>query len=466
MTGTTENPLPWLAGRVLNTRFEDLPANTIDRAKVFLLDTFGVGVAGCNGFRLKELIGVAQRWGKDDEATVWVSGEKLPAGAAAFVNAYQIHSLEYDSVNEQAVLHPLATILSAMMAYAERRSREGRPISGRDFLTACVLGVDISSFLGIAANGGIRFFRPATAGGFGAAAAIGKLEGFDQETLLRTFGTQYAQSSGTMQSHVEGSPLLGMQVGFNARASITSCDLSSVGLLGPIDAFTGMYGYLRLFENDDFDVAHGISELKAAFQMERMSHKPFPTGRLTHGAVDALKRLMDRHGFGADDIASVTFSVPPLVHRLVGRPDVPQPAPNYAKLCLQFVAATYLNHGAVDVEHFIGADMLNDPRTHELASRMTVELNDVTDLNTMVPQSAQVVLHSGRTHEITLEAVYGHPDAPLTQEEHLDKFRRCWQRSNGLKPEVGEALIEQVDAFEALTDVAELVPYLVRTQRS
>lgn len=462
MTGTIENPLPWLADRILDTRFEDLPQNAIDRAKVFLLDTFGVGVAGCNGFRLEELISVAQRWGKDDEATVWVSGQKLPAGAAAFVNAYQIHSLEYDCVNEQAVLHPMATILSAMMAYAERRSREGRPVSGRDFLAACVLGVDISSFLGIVANGGIRFFRPATAGGFGAAAAIGKLEGFDKETLLRTFGTQYAQTSGTMQSHVEGSPLLGMQVGFNARASITSCDLSNVGLLGPIDAFTGMYGYLRLFENNDFDVSHGISELKAAFQMERMSHKPFPTGRLTHGAIDTLHQLMARHGFAADDIASVTFSVPPLVHRLVGRPDLPEPAPNYAKLCLQFVAATYLNHGAVDVEHFIGPEMLNNTRTHELASRMKVELNEVADQNTMVPQSARVVLKSGQSHEITLTAVYGHPNAPLTQEEHLAKFRRCWARSDGLSAEAGEVLIQQVEAFETLTDVASLIPLLLR----
>lgn len=462
MTSTTENPLPWLADRILTTRFEDLPPNVIARAKVFLLDTFGVGVAGCNGFLLSELIGVAERWGKDDEATVWVSGQKLPAGAAAFINAYQIHSLEYDCVNEQAVLHPMATILSAMMAYAERRSREGRPVSGRDFLTACVLGVDISSFLGIVANGGIRFFRPATAGGFGAAAAIAKLEGFDKETLLRTFGTQYAQTCGTMQSHVEGSPLLGMQVGFNARASITSCDLSNVGLLGPIDAFTGRYGYLRLFENDDFDVDHGIAELKAAFQMERMSHKPFPTGRLTHGAIDTLHRLMAQHRFGADDIASVTFAVPPLVHRLVGRPDIPEPAPNYAKLCLQFVAATYLNHGAVDVEHFIGAEMLNNPRTHDLAARMTVTLNDVQDQNTMVPQSARVVLHSGKVHEITLEAVYGHPDAPLTQAEHLAKFRRCWARSDGLKPEAGEELIRKVEAFDTLADVTDLIPLLLR----
>jgi aconitate decarboxylase len=456
-----ENPVPWLVQRVVNTGFDDLGANAVDKAKTFLLDTFGVGVAGCAGFRVDKIIKVASGWGTGEEATVWVSGERLPAGAAAFVNGYQIHSLEFDCVNEDAVLHPMATILSALFAHAERRSAAGRPVSGKEFLTAAVLGVDISVFLGKAANGPIRFFRPAAAGGFGAAAAIGKLEGFDAETLARTFGNQYSQTSGTMQSHVEGSPLLGMQVGFNSRAALTSCDLSSEGLLGPSDVFTGQYGYLRLYEGDDFDIQHGIDELKAHFQMELMSHKPFPTGRLTHGAVDGVGRLMKAHGFAPDDIASITSTVPSLVKRLVGRPDMPDPQPNYAKLCLPFVVGTYLNHGKVDVEHFIGSDMLRNEKTHAYAARVTVVQNDSTNPNTMVPQSVDIVLKSGAKHSVVLEQVYGHPDVPLTREENLDKFRRCWKRA-GLMEETGEAFIGLIDRFDEIDDVATLARHLVR----
>lgn len=455
------NPVPWLVGRVVNTGFDDLGDNVVDKAKTFLLDTFGVGVAGCAGYRIDKIIEVASGWGAGDEATVWVSGEKLPAGGAAFVNGYQIHSLEFDCVNEDAVLHPMATILSALFAHAERRSKRGRPVSGRDFLTSAVLGVDISVFLGKAANGPIRFFRPAAAGGFGAAAAIGKLEGFDAETLARTFGNQYSQTSGTMQSHVEGSPLLGMQVGFNSRAALTSCDLSSEGLLGPADVFTGQYGYLRLYEGDDFDIEHGLGELKAHFQMELMSHKPFPTGRLTHGAVDGVSRLMKAHGFAPDDIESITATVPSLVKRLVGRPDLPNPQPNYAKLCLPFVVGTYLNHGKVDVEHFIGADMLTDVRTHAFAGKVTVVQDDNRNPNTMVPQTVDITLKSGVSHSVRLEQVYGHPDVPLTRDENLDKFNRCWKRA-GLSDASGKAFIDLVDRFEEIDDVASLARHLVR----
>ncbi|MFK0334345.1 MmgE/PrpD family protein [Rhizobium sp. NPDC090275] len=454
------NVLPWLTARIVDTTYQQLPAVAVDKAKTFLLDTFGVGVAGCYGFGLENIIRVAKSWGSGDEATVWVSGERLPAPAAAFVNAYQIHSLEYDCVNEDAVLHPMATIISALLAYAERRSAQGRPINGRDFLTAAVLGVDMSVFLGKSAKGPISFFRPATAGGFGAASAIGKLEGFDVETLTRSLGNQYGQSSGTLQSHVEGSPLLGMQVGFNSRAAIASCDFAREGILGPADVLTGRYGYFRLLEEGPFDVEYGRKELEEHFQIELMSHKPFPTGRLTHGAVDGLNRLITKHGFSPDDIAEIVCTVPPLVNRLVGRADLPDPAPNYAKLCLAFVAGTYLNHGKVDVEHFIGAEVLQNKRTHSFASLVKIIQDNNPNESAMTPQTVAVTLKNGTRHEVFVEAAYGHHTNPLSREEHLDKFRRCWKRTRKLDLAAGETLIKVVDDFEDIQDVAEIAKYL------
>ena len=457
---TSQNPLPWLIDRAIGTRYEDLPPRAIEKAKTFLLDTFGVGVAGCNGFRMDSIVKVASGWGAGDEATVWVTGERLPAPAAAFMNAYQIHSLEFDCVCEEAVLHPFATILSSLMAFCERRSVQGAPVSGRDFLAALIMGIDVSVFLGKSATGPITFFRPATAGGMGAAAALARLSGFDRDTAIRTLGNQYGQISGTLQPHVEGSPLLGMQVGFNARAAIAACDFAAEGILGPADVLTGQYGFFKLYEVDGVDIDHGRRELEEAFQIERISHKPFPSGRLTHGVIDGLARLQKTHGFTSDDVEAITCIAPRLVNRLVGRPNIPDPAPNYAKLCLPFVAATYLVHGRVDVEEFLG-DRLTDPRTHDLANRVTVKQDDNPSNSALAPQTVRVTLKSGQTHEVHVEAVYGHYDNPLSRDEHLDKFARCWSRAGGLSKEVGEELIGIVDAFETLDDAASVVPMLV-----
>ena len=112
-----QNPLDVVADHVINTSFEDLPPRVVEKVKTFLLDTIGVGTAGTSGAQVAELITLAKSWGDAPEASVWLTGERMSAQSAAIVNAYQIHCLEFDCVHEGAVLHPMATILSAAMMF-------------------------------------------------------------------------------------------------------------------------------------------------------------------------------------------------------------------------------------------------------------------------------------------------------------------------------------------------------------
>ncbi|MCH9046391.1 MAG: MmgE/PrpD family protein [SAR324 cluster bacterium] len=449
----TENPLDALARHAARTSFADLPAEAVRAAKTFLLDSLGVAVAGSAAPWARQVLAGADRWGAGEESTVWVGGEKLPAVSAALVNAYFTHCLEFDCVHEGAVVHPMATVLPASLAAAERRGGVG----GAEFLVALVVGVDIATTLGRAATGPIRFFRPATAGAFGATAAVCRLAGLDEEGLRNALGHVYGQISGTLQPHAEGSPLLAMQMGFNARAALCAAELARQGIPAPRDVLIGPYGYFPLFEAGQYDLMEALPRLGTEWQVTQLSHKPFPSGRLTHGAVDGIVQLMARHGFAADDVEAVTVRVPPLAWRLVGRPDVPDPAPSYARLCLPFVAATALIHGTVDVPHF-APRQLTDARVHELAGRVEVLAVPHADERAITPQHVTVRLRGGRSHEIELEHILGHPQAPLGLARHLDKFRRCW--GYGPRPldrGVGEALIERVERLEEIADVAELV---------
>lgn len=428
-----ENPVPRIADHIVRTRLSDLPAATVGRIKTFLLDTLGVGIAGTSGAGVGPLIELARTWGETPQATVWLTGERIPAQSAAIVNAYQIHCLEYDCVHEGAVLHPMATILSAVLAWAERESTAGRPLRGADLIPALAVGVDVSTMLGIVTAAPIRFFRPATAGGFGAVAAIARLSGFDRRQTMDALGAQYAQCSGTLQPHVEGSPMLGLQVGFNAAAAIRSADLARAGFRGPHDILTGPYGYFRLYEGDDQDIAAFLPSLGRDWQIDAMSHKPWPSGRLTHGVIDGLGQLMARHGFGATDIARIEARVPPLNFRLVGRPDIPAPEPNYAKLCLRFVAGRFLAAGQLDVPDFRGA-ALTDPETHRLAGLVdVVEDTANPDQNALDPQRVTVWLTSGAVHAIDLPHVFGHPAVPLGRPERgeVPPLRHLWPCRHG-----------------------------------
>jgi 2-methylcitrate dehydratase PrpD len=164
---------------------------------------------------------------------------------------------------------------------------------------------------------------------------------------------------------------------------------------------------------------------------------------------------MRTHGFTADEVESVVIHAPPVVMRLMGRPDVPEPRSNYAKLCLPFVVGTYLARGRVDVPDFGTPEMLNDPAVHAYAARVSLVPDSNPDQNAIAPQRIVVRLEDGAQHEVTVEAIYGHPDAALTDDENVDKFRRCCSYAAVAVPaKAQDALIELISRFEKVEDVA------------
>jgi 2-methylcitrate dehydratase PrpD len=453
VAGTAPLAAERLAEHVVATRFEHLSAAAVAAAKTFILDSFGVGVAGSCAPFAAELRAAAQRWGAGADAGVWGGYGRLPAPSAALVNGFQIHNQEFDCVHEPAVVHALSVPQAAAVAFMERAGG----VSGRDFLTALALGVDVAAGLGLASRAGLRFFRPATAGAFGAVAALARLAGFDADRLMDAWGIVYGQIGGTMQSHVEGKPLLPLQIGFAARAAVNAVDLAAAGLDGPRDVFEGKYGYLRLFEGD-WDLAPVWRDLGRRWRIAELSHKPFPTGRATHGGLDGILQLRARHGFAAADVDTVRVIAPPLIHQLVGRPDRPDPPVNYARLCMAFVGALALTRGTVALEDF-AAERLVDPALHALAARIAVVIDDNPDPNALNPQRVEIALTSGARHAIDLPVPLGNPAAPLDRARHLAKFHGCW-RYAGLAQETGEALIALVDRLDSLPSTSALVGLL------
>ena len=278
--------------------------------------------------------------------------------------------------------------------------------------------------------------------------------------IVNVFGIQYAQTSGTMQAHVEASTVLPMQVAFNSRAAIMACDVAATGLTAPRGSVDGTYGYLPLMEGG-YDLPPVLSSLGRDWQVAALSHKPFPAGRATHGAIEGLQVLRREHGFAVADVAALTVTVPPLTARLISLPDVPSPPPNYARLCTAFVVAKVLQHGTLDLSHLRGA-ALEDEETHRLAALVHVEANDNPDPNALAPQRVRIRLTDGRMLEWECDVMLANPARPLTQEAHLAKFRRCWDFAADALPEASrEALVGMVDRLEDVADVREMIGLLV-----
>src|SRR3546814_17481325 len=98
----------------------------------------------------------------------------------------------------------MAVPFAALIAEAEARGG----VDGRTLLRATVLGVDVACHIGAAVRHGLRFFRPAVGGGFGAVAAAGAAVGPDRQLLLNAFGLSHSHSARPLHAPQHGSPPL------------------------------------------------------------------------------------------------------------------------------------------------------------------------------------------------------------------------------------------------------------------
>jgi 2-methylcitrate dehydratase PrpD len=436
-----------LVDHALGVEWGDLPSSAQQAARTFLHDTICVGVAGRSAANADLIWRAAKSWGGEGGACLILGrpGETTSAPYAAFANAFQIHAQEFDCVHEPAVAHPLATVLAALMAEAQRSG----PYSGETFLAALVAGVDVVATLGVAVTTPLKFFRPATAGVFGSIAALARLRGLDRETAINAFGYGLAFASGTMQAHLEGKPTLAVQVANAARSAVEAIDLAAAGLEGPVGSIDGPFGYLPLFE-DGFDLSV-LDDLGVRQRIEELSWKPFPTGRAAHGAIVALRGMVRDGSVSASTLQTFVYRAPPLIARLIGRRPFAEMKPAYARLCFAYLGAVVLMRGEVGLDSFDAAT-LNDPAVLALAERIVVEADDNPDPAAFTPATAVATLTDGARVQIEVTRQFGSPGWPLSREEHFAKARACLD-FGGL-PESYDALAPIFDSFETVPNAA------------
>jgi 2-methylcitrate dehydratase PrpD len=451
----SEDAIGWFADHVIATGFDDLGDDAIQAARTFVLDGLGVAAVGSAGPWVEPLIRTTEAQGSGADARVWVRGMRLPAAGAALVNAYQMHNSEFDCVHEAAVVHAMTQPLAVAMAEAERSGG----IDGRSLITALAVGIDLAASLGVASKVPLRFFRPGTAGAFGALATLGKLRRFERATLINAFGALLAQLSGTMQAHREGGIMLALQMGFNARNAVLAADLAAAGLTAPQDVLEGRFGYFDLFEGEH-DLESCLAILGKTWRIAELAHKPFPSGRATHGLLDGLLALQQAHGIAAGQVRKVVCRVPSLTRDLVGRPIREPMSVNYARLSAPYVLASALLGGGLTIEDF-STDALADERRLALGRKILVETDDNPDRDALAPVTVWIELEGGVVQKTTVAAVYGSPAKPLSRNAHLAKFRSNWAAAARPLPAAdGERLIALVDRLEESPDVARLIDLL------
>ena len=416
-----------------NLRYDDLSPQAVAAAQAFIMDTIAVGIAGKTYDATDKALVAAQAWGAGTTRVIGRPSVTLARPSAAFVNGMQIHALEWDGLHEPSVVIAMCVPIAAMVAELDAQA-----ISGRELILATVLAVEIAVFFGGATSEGPQFFRPATAGGMGAAAALAKLRGFDNTQMIHTLGLAHAQTAGTMQAHWEGSMALPMQIGNAARMAHLAVDMVAAGMTGPVDFIDGRFGYFRLFERSG-GIEALLTQLAKPFKITEMAHKPYPAGRATQAVLTMLRELRAQHSFELEQIETIDIEMPALSVFLVGRPPQPDMTPSYARLCLRFVAPLMLRDGDIDPREYT-PEVFADPVLQALGARMQIVDDGNPDKNALGPQCMRIRLNDATQLQAQCDAPLGSPDNPLSPAQCDDKVRRCfelgWDLSNSTPPQI------------------------------
>ena len=102
-------------------------------------------------------------------ALLYPSGRTTDARTAALINGAAAHTIEFDDIFRDALYHPGAPVISAALAAAQARKRDGRAL-----LAAIVAGYEVSNRIGLAVNPAHYEYwhTTGTVGTFGAALSV------------------------------------------------------------------------------------------------------------------------------------------------------------------------------------------------------------------------------------------------------------------------------------------------------
>ncbi len=205
-------------------------------------------------------------------ASIFGLQTKTDPAHAALANGIIAHALDFDDYHGETITHGTAACLPAVVAVAEERN-----LSGEDILTALVLGIEISTRIGLGLGSyhyELGWHTTATTGRFGATAAVGKLLGLQMHQLRQAFGLCGTQNSGVRQ--VFGTMGKPFNAGKPAMDGVMSAFLAEKGFTCSQDILEGDLGILTLMTETPFP-DRIIKDLGKTFHILDISLKPYPT---------------------------------------------------------------------------------------------------------------------------------------------------------------------------------------------
>ena len=349
-----------LAEFVAETRFAHIPARVRNHAARIFQDTVGVILRGAEAHEVRRLAaavpGVARAG-----ATILARGfPRTDPVTAAWINGTAGIFLELDE-GHRPTGHPGIHVLPATLALAEWKGR-----SGRDLLTAFILGYEVAARISHASR-----LRPGVhphghMGAVGAAAACAKLRGLDADGIRHAMGEAACLGPATSWTACfEGATGRNLYAGVGGAIGLRAALAAAAGFTAPSRPLRETFGTLlgRRFDPDRL-----VEGLGKGYEIASNYVKFHACCAANHPALDALEAILRRRTIAPEAVARVVVETTPY-YTIVGGPY--RPLGLSAKFSLPYAVAARLVTGGTGVTAFEGS-ALHDPRIRRLSRGVAV----------------------------------------------------------------------------------------------
>lgn len=445
--------LPQLASLIHQTRPDDFDAATLHKAKMHLLDTIGVAVAGAASVETAaSLAAFAPRPG--GPSAIWATGIATDARTAALLNGISAHAFELDDTG--GCDHSGAVIVPAVLACLPGLNRT---VAGIEVLHSMLIGYEVARRVleacgGYEVHNGLGWHSTGTCGPFGAAASVAVLKGLGEAPLAMAMAIAGSTAAGTWGFIHNGSQTKKLHSGRAAEGGLIAADLAAAGLTGPEALFEDVWGgFFPTFARTPASSGALLAEWGGFWRLNRCSIKPYATCRGTHSAIDALDLLLTRQGLRPLDVARVEVAISGFQHGMCGGTRLTSRAE--AQMSLPYAMAARLEYGAV------GLDQLETPAwsapqiaawINRIALHIDAEMADEDE------PAITLIAQDGSRHRATVEFPLGAPQNPLGDDRIIAKFEALCQRV--LPKDRTLALRDQILTLDTARDAGPLLALL------
>ncbi len=430
-----------LAKYVVEARYDDIPPAVRKEAVRTLLNWVGVTVGGSRHATIDIVVAALTPFSGPPQAGILGRRERFDIMNAAFINGVSSHIFDYDDTHLKTIIHPAGPVVSAICALSEHR-----PVSGRDFLNALVLGVETECRIGNAVypdHYDRGWHITGTAGVFGSAAATGRLLGLTEQQVVWALGLAASQPVGLRESF--GSMNKSFNPGRAAANGLFAAILAGRNYTSSDAMIEAKRGWANTI-SDKRDYQEITGQLGTRYETALNTYKPFACGIVLHPAIDAAIQLRNQYRLSADHIDRIELRVNPLVLELTGKQ-----APNEGlegKFSVYHAVAVAIITGAAGEKQF-SEQAVRDPAVVALRGRV-VPIVDTAVKPEQV--DLDIVLKDGRRLTRHIEHAVGSVEAPMTDSALEAKFSDL---ADGILPaaQIGR-LMDACWSIESLPDAS------------